>query len=260
MKKILTPTQRLIVAADFDTNHIPLQPTGAPQYARRHWGMQQVLELANQLRRTGVCLKVNSDLRAYGYDLIDGIRSRGLSVFADLKLFDIDNTLSRDGMFLAEAKPELLTVSCLSEVAGMRALKAQLPNTEVLGVTILTSQTEAICKARFGLSTVEDCAVMLAKLADEAELDGVISSAKEATAIRRNIRPEMTINTPAIRPSWAVVLGDDQNPDRIMTPTKAIKAGADRIVVGRPILNPPDGMSSHDAVMRIIEEIASAVA
>lgn len=244
--KNLAPEERLIVAADFK----PTTSDGRKEV------QQKVLSLAASLRGTGVYLKVNSALRSCGYDLIGQIQSYGLKVFADLKLFDISETLGTDGALLREVKPELLTVACSVGVSAMKALKTELPETEVLGVTVLTSLTEADTQTMFSCSTLE-AALRLGRLAGSAYLDGLISSAKEAAALRANMEVLMTINTPGIRPVWAVVPGDDQNPDRVMTPQKAIKAGADRIVVGRPIVG---SANPYDAVMRTIDEIQSAIA
>ena len=246
MQKILAPAERLIVPADFK----PTAPNG------KDWVKAQVLALADSLKGTGVYLKVNSALRASGYDLIGEIQSRGLRVFADLKLFDIGNTLSTDGVLLKEAKPELLTTACVAGVTAIQALKAELPDTEVLGVTVLTSLKDADTQAMFTCST-EEAVMRFAQVAADAKIDGLISSPKEAEVLRAKFGIVLSLNTPAIRPTWAIVPGDDQNPDRIMTPAKAIKAGADRIVVGRPIVK---AEKPYDAVMRTIEEIASATA
>lgn len=243
----LTPAERVIVAADFK----PSAPNG------REWVKKQVLTLADDLNGTGVYLKVNSALRAVGYGLIDEIHSRGLRVFADLKLFDIGETLSTDGALLLEAKPELLTTVCSAGIASMQALKAELPQTEVLGVTVLTNLKDADTQAMFTCTT-EEAVMRFAQVAADAKIDGLISSPKEAAALRAKFGILLSLNTPAIRPLWALVPGDDQNPDRIMTPTKAIKAGADRIVVGRPATKPPTGMTRREAVDRLIEEVALA--
>jgi orotidine-5'-phosphate decarboxylase len=246
-RKTLTPAERLIVAADF-------KPQG------RVWVEHQVVNLAKALQGTGVYLKVNSALRSVGYGLIETIRSYGLKVFADLKLYDIPETLGTDGALLNEYKPELLTVVCSAGMASMQGLKTQLPETEVLGVTVLTSlKTEDLPGLGYPAQISLD--VVIRALTETASgIDGNICSAKEAELVRRVMveqeKPNATINTPAIRPTWAIVPGDDQNPDRIMTPAKAIKAGADRIVVGRPIVK---AEKPYDAVMRTIEEIASAI-
>ncbi len=246
MQRTLTPAERLIVAADFK----PTIPNG------HEWVKTQVLALADSLQGTGVYIKVNSALRACGYDLIGEIQSRGLRVFADLKLYDIGETLSTDGVLLKEAKPELLTTVCVAGVTAMQALKAELPDTEVLGVTVLTSLKLADTEEMFR-ATVEASVMKFALLAETAGLDGLICAPTDIGFIQSVVKRVMTLNTPAIRPTWAIVSGDDQNPERIMTPAKAIKAGADRIVVGRPIVK---AEKPYDAVMRTIEEIASATA
>lgn len=247
LQKPCTPAERLIVAADFK----PVLHEGA---RREIW--KRVLALADSLKETGVCLKVNSALRACGYGLIDEIRSRGLKVFADLKLFDIGETLSTDGVLLREAKPELLTVACVAGVDGMRALKAALPGTEILGVTVLTSLNDFDTGDMFAYS-VGFAVMRLAKIAADAKIDGLISSSRETYTLRAKFGATLSLNTPAIRPTWAIVPGDDQNPEWIVTPMKAIKEGADRIIVGRPITQ---AKNPYDATMRTIEEIASVVA
>ncbi|OHA59252.1 MAG: orotidine 5'-phosphate decarboxylase [Candidatus Vogelbacteria bacterium RIFOXYD1_FULL_46_19] len=252
--KTLTPAERLIVAADFKPRAIMGQGRADVR--------SQVLTLADSLKGTGVIIKVNSALRACGYDLISEIQSHGLRVFADLKLIDIGETLSTDGVLLREAKPELLTTMCVAGFTAMQALKAELPDTEVLGVTVLTSLNDRddgngnSTRTMFTCST-EEAVMRFAKVAAEAKIDGLISSPKEAAVLRAKFGLVLSLNTPAIRPKWAIVPGDDQNPDRIMTPAKAIQAGADRIVVGRPILQ---AKNPYDAVMRTLEEIASAAA
>ncbi|MFA5936310.1 MAG: orotidine-5'-phosphate decarboxylase [Candidatus Paceibacterota bacterium] len=245
MQKTLTPAERLIVAADFK----PTTPNG------KDWVRAQVLALADSLKGTGVYLKVNSALRACGYNLIGEIQSRGLRVFADLKLIDISETLSTDGILLREAKPELLTAMCVAGLTAMQALKAELPDTEVLGVTVLTSLKDADAYAMFTCK-IEEAVMRFAQVGADAKIDGLISSPKEVEMLRAKFGVLLSLNTPAIRPSWAIVASDDQNPERIMTPAKAIKAGADRIVVGRPIVK---AEKPYDAVMRTIDEIASAI-
>lgn len=244
----LTLSERLIVAADFRPD--PKQGQG------RDWVRGQVLTLVAALIGTGgVYIKVNSALRACGYELIGKIHQFGAKVFADLKLYDIGETLATDGVLLREFRPELLTAVCTAGVGPLRALKAELPNTEVLGVTVLTSLSDVDTRAMF-VCTTEDAVCRFAGVAVGAGLDGVVSAPKEVEMLRADFGTLMTLNAPAIRPEWAIVPGDDQNPDRIMTPAKAIKAGADRIVVGRPITKAKD---PYDATMRTLEEISSAM-
>ncbi|MDP3646162.1 MAG: orotidine 5'-phosphate decarboxylase / HUMPS family protein [bacterium] len=238
----LTPAQRLIVAADY-------KPSAKGDYKEV---LSKVIALARVLSKTGVTIKVNSILRACGFDVIEDIRGFGLPVFADLKLSDISATLAIDGELLQRSRPEFVTVMCGAGVEAMKSLKAGLPETEVLGVTILTSLTEEECFDLYGCS-VKQAVDRHVQWAQTAGIDGLVMAPAEARSMRdRGIT--MSINSPAIRPSWTIVPGCDQNPDRIMTPAKALEAGVDRVIIGRPIINDPN---PYDAVMRTLDEIAS---
>lgn len=250
--KILIPPERLIVALDFDPPEKNFHP--------RQWVRSQVRTLVGKLRGTGVYVKLNSALRQDDYDLIEEVHGCGLKVFADLKLIDIPTTLSIDGKLLADVQPELLTVMCSAGFSSMQVLKAALPNTEVLGVTVLTSFTDKDADILPG-GSIDSAVLRYASLAAQAGIGGWVASPQEISILKK-LRfeygvPGMTVNTPGIRSAWAIVSGDDQNPERIMTPAKAIQMGADRIIVGRPITLAKD---PYDAMMRTIDEIASALA
>jgi orotidine-5'-phosphate decarboxylase len=239
--KYRKPHDRLIVAADFR----PVGVTGCSEVE------DKVLDLAKKLEGTGVYIKVNSALRACGFDLIHVLHEQGLRVFADLKLNDIPETLGTDGVILREFKPDLLTVMCTTGVKGMIELKSKLPDTEVLGVTILTSLLEADTQTIYGCS-VDEAVMRLARQAAEAKIGGFVCSPKEVGMIATQFGNCFTYNVPAIRPLCTLVPGDDQNPDRIMTTAKALISGATRLVVGRPILLAKDPL---DMVKRILAEI-----
>lgn len=242
----LTPPERLIVAVDI-----------RPNTSRGCEGaIDDAFILADKLSGTNVFFKFNSLHRMRGHSLIKEIHARGLRFFADLKVYDIHETASIDGDFLSEFKPELLTTVCSIGVKAMKALKEKLPETEVLGVTVLTNLTEEEVRHIYGCS-VEVATSKLAQLAEDAGLDGLITSPKEVAMLRAQVGNRMTLNTPAIRPHWAFVEGDDQNPDRARTPAEAIRLGADRVVIGRPITQAAD---PYAAVMRTLDEIAEAMA
>jgi len=238
----LTPPERLVVAADF-------KPTTSNS---RNEVWNKVMELAEELRDTGVYLKVNSALRVYGYKLIRAIKYRGLRVFADLKLDDIPSVLEADGMYLAEEKPEIVTVACTAGIPSMRTLQAKLPETEVLGVTVLTNMEEASADSMFTCS-VNGAVMRLARTAKEAEISGLVCSPKEVLGLRTEFGDRFTLNTAGIRPEGLVVENDDQNPARVMTPEQAMQAGADRIIVGRPITQ---STNRRETALRIIEAIS----
>lgn len=244
-KNNLPPRQRLIVAAD-----PPRHLDGDDAY---DWTMR----LAGQLAGTGVIIKVNTVLRDNGYRLIHELNGLGLLVFADLKLNDIPNTMANDGRRLHRHKPYIVTAMCSAGVAGLSALKRELPDTEVLGVTTLTSLKEEDTQAMFGCS-IQTNTLRMASQAALAHIDGLISAPTDLAMLRESFGEDrFSLNTPGVRPAWAQVRGDDQNAKRTMTPAEAIRAGADRIVVGRPITQAED---RHEAVQRTLDEIAEAAA
>ena len=231
--------EKLIVAADYNPK----------DFGGKKGVEKEVLNLANILSGLGVYIKINSILRAIGYQLIDMLHDKGLRVFADLKLIDIPNTMEIDACFLKEYKPDLLTVMCSAGVEGMRRVQEVLPETKVLGVTVLTSLDEEDCQAVFTCSTKAGV-LRFARMAKLAKLGDLILSPKEVDVVKNRRELMLGLNTPGIRPEWAFVDGDDQS--RFLTPFQAIRNGSDRIVVGRPITQSSD---PRDAVLRTIEEI-----
>ena len=246
--KNLTPEERLIVAADFkpDDSSILYRDTA-------EWIKEKILTLSYSLKDTGVYIKINSGLRILGYEIIPKLHKYGLKVFADLKLNDISETLKIDGLLLKKYEPDILTLMCSTGVASMKTIKEVLPETEVLGVTVLTSLGDQECKDIYN-DSVESSVLRLANIAKTAGIGGLVASPKEAGVLKNIVAGTMmSINTPGIRPTWAIVKGDDQS--RIMTPYDAIMAGADRIVVGRPITT---AENPKEAVERTLEEIKKA--
>ncbi len=242
--KDLTVEERLIVAADLDPREF-----GGIKGAR-----SQVIKLGKSLSGLGVVIKVNSILRAVGYSLIKDLQDLGLKVFADLKLVDIPKTMEYDSLFLSENPPDFLTVMCNSGVAGMsKVQKALNGKTDILGVTVLTSLDEEESQAIFTCSAKAGV-VRFARMAQLAGLPGLILSPKEIEVIKKRKELVLTLNTPGIRPEWALVKGDDQS--RVLTPKKAIVNGVTRIVVGRPITQAKD---PYQAVNRTLDEIREAL-
>jgi len=210
-----------------------------------------------QLAGTGVVVKFNSGMRLEGVsDIVESAHMHELKVFADLKLHDIPHTMRNDAEILKRLKPEILTVMCESGIAGMSAVQEVLAGTtEVLGVTILTSHSEESCQEIYGCDTATGF-LRMAHLAKKANLPGLILSPQELNLATSE--PELqgfSLNCPGIRPKWFNTTGDDQK--RKMTPFEAIKAGAERIVVGRPIMTHP---SPKNAIEMILEEIESGLA
>jgi orotidine-5'-phosphate decarboxylase len=258
--KEIKPEARLIVAADFK-----------PEGKGVRYVEDEVLKLCDDLVGLGVVIKVNSILRAAGYDLIEKIRQRGLKCFADLKLNDISNTMETDGELLRRFQPEILTIMATSDVEGMAKVKKALPHTTVLGVTVLTSINFEKCIAMYADSP-EAVVPRLAGFARDAKLDGVVCSPHEGKLLRFGEQaariaevdvPDFEIVTPGIRYPWSEVLNDDQA--RTGSAGFAIGNGVTRVVVGRPILNAKANseagrpQSRREAAEWIIRDIREAL-
>jgi len=193
-------------------------------------------------------------LTAFGPDLVREVAGLGTRVFFDIKLHDIPNTVRHAAANCAATGAAMFNVHASGGRAMLRAAlegaadgSPSVPP-KVLAVTVLTSlDQEALTE--LGLEHAPDELVLRwALLAREVGLDGVVASAHEAQTIRRECGPDFLIVTPGIRPMWSVT-GDQR---RVMTPADAYRAGADILVIGRPITGAD---SPEEAAARILDEI-----
>jgi len=213
--------------------------------------------LARQFRGVADFIKVGSQLfTAEGPRAVERLAALGFGIFLDLKFHDIPNTVA--GAVAAAAglpKVRLLTVHASGGLKMMQAAREAAgggkTRPSLLAVTILTSMDAPALRSVGFAGSPQSRALALARLAKTAGLDGVVASAHEVRAIRRACGPKFIIVVPGVRPSSA--LQNDQS--RVATPAEAIRAGADYLVVGRPVTQ-----ASHPrrAALEIIEEIASA--
>jgi orotidine-5'-phosphate decarboxylase len=198
-------------------------------------------------------IKVGSQLfTAAGPDLVHEIVGRGERVFLDLKFHDIPNTVAGAVSSASRLGVSLLDVHGLGGRAMLEAAVGALPamGTRLLAVTILTSHDEGTL-GQIGLNgSVGESVRRLAHLAKDAGLDGVVASPQEVPLIREQCGADFLIVTPGIRPAGAAV-GDQARP---ATPAAALAAGADYLVVGRPITAAEDPASAADAIVREMEK------
>ena len=190
---------------------------------------------------------------AEGPDLVRQIKAQGRRVFLDLKLHDIPNTVARAVEAASDLGVDLLTLHASGGQRMMAAAaEARSSHLKLLGVTVLTSMTTDEMASAWGreISSVRDEVLRLANLGKEAGLDGIVSSALEASWIRQKIGPSFLIVTPGIRPAGSD--SDDQN--RVATPREAVQSGADFLVIGRPITQADDPSAAFAAVLKEIEE------
>lgn len=231
----MNPEDRLIIALDL--------PTTEEAEAR-----------VNAIGDAGAFYKIGYQLMPIGgLGLARRLSDAGKKVFLDFKFHDIGATVERGVRSVAKLGGDFLTVHAEPDVLkGAVAGRSDDPRLKILAVTVLTSLDQAAL-AKMGIDMrVADLVLKRAEFAAEAGADGVIASAKEAAAIKARFGNALDIVTPGIRPAGASA--DDQK--RIVTPADAIAAGADYLVVGRPIVNADDPAAAARAIQA---EIAGAL-
>ena len=240
------PRSSLIVALDFDSL------SSAVKFATQIADLVGMFKIGNQL------------FTAAGPSAVKEIAALGAGVFLDLKYHDIPNTVA--GAVLSAAAMsgvQLVNVHALGGKAMMeaaaQAISAGVPmgadRPRLLAVTILTSMDHKAMKEVGVGGTPKSRVVKLALLAKESGVDGVVASVQEAKAIRKACGDGFLIVTPGVRPKDSAVESAPDDQSRKATPKQAIRAGADFLVVGRPILAAADPRA---AAQSIVDEIAAA--
>lgn len=213
-----------------------------------HASAAEALALVDRVGQRGTFYKVGLELytRA-GPSVVRALRERGKRVFLDLKLHDIPNTVSGAVDAASALDVQLLTVHTAGGAAMMRAAaEAAVGGPKVLGVTVLTSLGPQDLSATWGreVESVHEEVGRLAALAQEAGLHGVVASALEAARLRPALGAGFLIVTPGIRPAGA----DQGDQKRVATPSDAVAAGSDYLVVGRPVTRAADPVAAIEAL------------
>lgn len=247
MDSITEPHERIIAALDYDTWEEAEESLG--EYA-------DVIGLA----------KVNSVADRIGMDAVIGrADALGALVMADYKLHDIADTMRRRSRELAAAGAAIITVHVSAGLDGLEAARAGVEEARdapysrqpwLVGVTVLTSLDDDQSAEIFGMDR-EDQVMRFAHMAAEAGLDGLVCSPQEAGQVKDNLyTSHLKLVVPAIRPAYAI------KPDEQVTaatPKQAIQAGADLLVIGRPLTQAAAyGLSGRQAAEAIAQEIAEA--
>jgi orotidine-5'-phosphate decarboxylase len=200
--------------------------------------------------------KVGSQLfTSEGPRAVEKLAGLGFGIFLDLKFHDIPNTVAH-AVAAAARLPgvRLMTLHAANGLAGLRAAREAVGRGKnrpaLLGVTVLTS-FDALTLQQIGMEgSLESRVLALAQMAKDAGLDGVVTSAYEAPAVRREFGPEFKILVPGVRP----VAADVNDQSRVATPGEAVRAGADYLVVGRPITG---AKNPREAALAIVKEISA---
>ena len=216
-------------------------------------GMQliQACELTAKLRDFIWGVKINDLFFRYGIQAINELKAMDVKVMVDAKLFDIPNTMQNTLNELWNADADLVTVHCASQYEARNYERNQL-----VGVTVLTSFDDSDCMEVFSNDVIHTVTKLM-ELAIRSQYKNVVCSAKDLEAIRDSIQAPLVTGDyfqkicPGIRPEW-YIKEDDQK--RVMTPGRAIKAGADLLVIGRPITKALDPL---EALHQTNDEIGS---
>ncbi len=188
---------------------------------------------------------------AAGPEIVRAVLATSAKVFLDLKLHDIPNTAARTVESAVCLGAQMLTIhlSGGAEMIGA-AIAARKNGLSILGVTVLTSATEETLR-KIGVSdTIDSYVLRLARVGVAGGIDGLVASPREVKMLRAQFGAKIKLVVPGIRPSWSEV-GDQK---RVMTPREALDAGADYLVIGRPIIAHP---RPREAVTKILNEIES---
>ncbi len=177
------------------------------------------------------------------------VAEAGLPLFLDLKLHDIPNTVAGGVRALLPLKPSIMTIHAGGGLAMMKAAveaaaEAGEQRPLIVGVTVLTSLDQSDLAAMGVQGSTGEQVLRLAELAEKAGLDGVVCSAHEIGALRRERSPGFKLIVPGIRPAGAAI-GDQK---RVMSPADALALGADVLVIGRPITDAPDPRAAAEAI------------
>ncbi|MGA7180564.1 MAG: orotidine-5'-phosphate decarboxylase [Thiobacillaceae bacterium] len=219
--------------------------------------MESAWALARQLDPKLCRIKVGTELfTVAGADFVRRLVSQGFDVFLDLKFHDIPNTVGAACRAAASLGVWMMNVHASGGRRMMTAAKAALSDLErkpiLIAVTVLTSMgPEELVECGIDASPQEQVR-RLARLAKSCNLDGVVCSALEASQLRAELGRDFALVTPGIRP----VGSDSGDQTRIMTPTGAIMAGSDYLVIGRPITQAPDPLNALKNIQQEIEGIA----
>lgn len=219
-------------------------------------GVSRAWAMVQQLGDAALCYKVGLELLfGGGIEFARELKSGGKTVFLDMKLLDIPNTVEKATAGIAALGLDYLTVHGTDRKTLDAAVRGRASSElKLLAVTVLTSLDAADLREQ-GIATGDAAALVVhrARLARDSGFDGVIASGQEAAAIRAAIGADFLVVTPGIR----LAEGPVQDQARVLTPARAIAAGATHLVVGRPITEAADPAAAAADIARLIGEAAT---
>lgn len=242
IKKPVEAKDRIILALDVDS-------------------IEEVIKYVDLLKEYVGFFKVGLPLFiSCGFEAIDVIKEHGGKVYFDGKFQDIPNTIAQASINLMKKGIDFFNISAVGgskmlsntiSTCNSYAKKNNIEPPVILAVTLLSSFGQKTLTNELGVSTnISSYVLKLSSLAKEAGLSGVIAPDTDAAQIKKELGEDFIVVCPAVRPTWAIV--NDQI--RIVSPSAAIKAGADYIIIGRPITHAQDPVAAAKLIISEIEE------
>lgn len=242
IKKPVEAKDRIILALDVDS-------------------IEEVIKYVDLLKEYVGFFKVGLPLFiSCGFEAIDVIKEHGGKVYFDGKFQDIPNTIAQASINLMKKGIDFFNISAVGgskmlantiSTCNSYAKKNNIEPPVILAVTLLSSFGQKTLTNELGVSTnISSYVLKLSRLAKEAGLSGVIAPDTDAAQIKKELGEDFIVVCPAVRPTWAIV--NDQI--RIVSPSAAIKAGADYIIIGRPITHAQDPVAAAKLIISEIEE------
>lgn len=241
-KKIIEAKDRIILALDVDT-------------------IEEVEKYVGLLKDYVGYFKVGLQLfTSCGFEAVEVIKKNGGKVYFDGKFQDIPNTIAQTSINLMKRGVDFFNISATGgskmmvntiNACNTYAKKNEIEPPIILAVTLLSSFGQKTLTNELGVDmNISSYVLKLAKVAKEAGIAGVVAPDTDASQIKRELGDDFIVVCPAVRPTWAIV--NDQI--RIVTPSDAIKAGADYIVIGRPITHAQDPVEAAKLIIAEVEE------
>lgn len=222
----------------------------------------EALKLTKELKSLVGMFKIGAQLfTSEGPKIVSQIVAEGSKVFLDMKYHDIPNTVKSTARAMVRLRVSMFNVhssggrEMMEETAAIvrdEAVKQNVAAPFILGITVLTSISPPILIDELKVTVpLKEYVVHLAKLAQKAGLDGVVSSPLEIDMIRQACGPDFVILTPGVRPPWSATVHDQK---RVLTPKEAVERGANYIVIGRPII---EAASPRLAVEALLKDLST---
>jgi len=191
----------------------------------------------------------------YGPEAVASVRgANNVRVFLDLKLNDIPATVAGAARAVSRLRPDLLTVHAVGGMGAVRAAVEAAPDTKIVAVTVLTSLGDDDLESMGLAGPVGDAVRRLAVQAVAAGARGLVCSPREVADLRAEVGPDITLITPGVRPAGS----EAHDQARVATPEEALRAGADLLVIGRPITDAADPGAAAAAIGASLRKAAVA--